>query len=250
MSILKWESFLETKIEGFFNKKFASDLQVVEIEKALRREIMLNKKKIQGDIYTPNAYSIYASEVDYQRICSQKTQNQLYEAIVIAAIEQDFMIDGKLSVMLKKDAALKKGSCHIQSCYTSECVDADVQPKTNEEPHTLILERSNFKDSMDLPIEHKFAALTVEQGPDINSYLEIGEKRIHLGRREENEFLLMDVNSSRLHAYISFEKYRHILYDAGSLNGTYVNDQKVTCQRLCFGDEIKIGNTVLLYEVI
>ncbi|WP_019554148.1 FhaA domain-containing protein [Propionispira raffinosivorans] len=248
MSILKWESFLETKIEGFFNKKFASDLQVVEIEKALRREILLKKKRLQGDIYAPNVYSIYTSEVDYQRICSQKTQNQLYEAAVIAVIEQNFMIDGKLSMMLKKDTTLKKGSCHIQSCYTSECVN--VESKTSEEPHTLVLERSNFKDSMDLPIEHKFAALTVEQGPDINSYLEIGEKRIHIGRREENEFLLMDVNSSRLHAYISFEKYRHILYDAGSLNGTYVNAQKVTCQRLCFGDEIKIGNTVLLYEVI
>ena len=248
MSILKWESFLETKIEGFFNKKFASDLQVVEIEKALRREILLKKKKLQGNIYAPNVYSIYASEVDYQRICSQKTQNQLYEAAVIAVIEQNFMIDGKLSMVLKKDTTLKRGSCHIQSCYTSEC--ADVESKTSEEPHTLVLERSNFKDSLELPIEHKFAALTVEQGPDINSYLEIGEKRIHIGRREENEFLLMDVNSSRLHAYISFEKYRHILYDAGSLNGTYVNEQKVTSQRLCFGDEIKIGNTVLLYEVI
>lgn len=249
MSILKWESFLETKIEGFFNKKFASDLQVVEIEKALRREMLLKKKKIQDDIYAPNIYSIYASEVDYQRICSQKIQNQLYEAVIVAVIEQDFMMDGKLSVVLKKDTALKKGSCHIKSCYTSRsCVD--VQPKTSEEPHTLILERSAFKDSLELPIEHKFAALTVEQGIDINSYLEIGEKRIHIGRREENEFLLMDVNSSRLHAYISFEKYRHILYDAGSLNGTYVNEQKVTCQRLCFGDEIKIGNTVLLYEVI
>ena len=39
MGIGKLESFLENHIEGFFNKKFSSDLEPVELSKALEKEI-------------------------------------------------------------------------------------------------------------------------------------------------------------------------------------------------------------------
>ena len=45
MTFLKWEALLEKHIEGFFNKKFASNLQLVEIEKYLEREMQLQKKR-------------------------------------------------------------------------------------------------------------------------------------------------------------------------------------------------------------
>ena len=62
---------------------------------------------------------------------------------------------------------------------------------------------------------------------------------------------MTDTNASRLHAYISYERHRHILYDAASLNGTFVNGRRVVSPQLLRpGDEITIGGTVLLYEVI
>jgi pSer/pThr/pTyr-binding forkhead associated (FHA) protein len=72
---------------------------------------------------------------------------------------------------------------------------------------------------------------------------------VNIGRRESNELPLTDMNTSRLHAYVVFEEGGHTLYDARSLNGTYVNDHRVTRKRLKAGDRIKVGNTVILYEV-
>ncbi|WP_407378169.1 FHA domain-containing protein [Megamonas funiformis] len=88
------------------------------------------------------------------------------------------------------------------------------------------------------------------EGPDKDSYLAFGCNQIHLGRRDKNEFLLTDVNVSRLHAYITFEHGRHILRDANSLNGTSVNDRPITNFCLCPGDIIQIGNTRIVYDLI
>ena len=67
----------------------------------------------------------------------------------------------------------------------------------------------------------------------------------------KNDFILTDTNASRVHAYIAYERHRHVLYDAESLNGTFVNGTLL--EEPCIlkaGDEIQIGNTVLLYDVI
>ena len=74
---------------------------------------------------------------------------------------------------------------------------------------------------------------------------------MYYGSRVNNDFFLTDGNASRVHAYIAYERHRHILYDADSLNGTFVNGQRVLSPQLLHaGDEITIGETVLLYEVI
>ena len=39
MAFTKWETFLENHIEGFFNKKFGSALEPIEVEKKLEKEI-------------------------------------------------------------------------------------------------------------------------------------------------------------------------------------------------------------------
>ena len=94
------------------------------------------------------------------------------------------------------------------------------------------------------------ASLTVVEGPDLDAYLEIGEKQVYIGRRDKNEFILTDTNASRLHAWISYEHHRHELYDAQSTNGTFFNGRRIDSCRLQHGDKIRIGMTVLRYEVI
>ena len=119
-----------------------------------------------------------------------------------------------------------------------------------EEPHTLVLERKKFQVPLDLPQEYKIVSLTVLEGPDVDAFLEFGEKQIYIGRLEKNDFILTDANASRLHAYVTYERHRHVLHDAESTNGTFVNGQPVTSVCLQAGDEIQIGSTILLYEVL
>jgi len=78
----------------------------------------------------------------------------------------------------------------------------------------------------------------------------LGERQIYLGRKATNDFVLDDESASRIHAYIAYERHRHILYDAGSLNGTHVNKTPISRRELKDGDKILIGRTTLIYKVL
>lgn len=245
MVFSKWESFLEEHIEGFFNKKFAGQLEPVEVEKQLERELKRCQKKNHSGMVVPNTYTIAMHVEDYHRLCSGRFTSELYTMLEKQVILLNCFMDGKLQVKLVKKAGLVQGVCEISSGYT------DVQEeKDTVQPHTIVLERSALQPPLNLPMEYKIASLTVVEGPDLDAYLEFGEKKIYIGRRDKNDFILTDTNASRLHAAIVFERHRHILQDAQSLNGTLLNGRSVTSACLCAGDEIRIGNTVLVYEVI
>ncbi|MPN61701.1 hypothetical protein SDC9_209443 [bioreactor metagenome] len=102
-----------------------------------------------------------------------------------------------------------------------------------------------------MPIMEKqhFGKVQIVEGLDKGMKVEVGSKRINIGRRESNELPLTDMNTSRLHAYVIYEEGNHVLHDAKSLNGTYVNGHRITRKILCSGDRIKVGNTIILYEV-
>lgn len=246
MTFSKMENFLENHIEGFFNRKFASDLQFAEIEKSVAHIINRNRKKVNNAFFVPNYYEVRMSEKDYGRICSRKSREMLYEYIVCLVMHEDVFIDGILCIKFKKDVLLKKGTCEVTFDYMADkvkCQDDDVDEKT------IIIQKPTLKEAAAISSEHVYASLTVLEGRDLDAHLDIGEQQIHIGRREENEFLLTDPNTSRLHAYITFEKYRHILHDADSLNGTFVNGKKISADCLRDGDTINIGQTQMIYEV-
>lgn len=123
-----------------------------------------------------------------------------------------------------------------------------TEPPVTVESRTIVLERPTFAKSLRLP-EHKVAVLMVVSGSDREARWKWARKKF-ISAAGKNEFLLTDINASRLHACIAFEQYRHILYDGSSLNGTFVNGEKVDCHCLRDGDEIQIGNTILRYEVM
>src|SRR6187549_3649443 len=63
-----------------------------------------------------------------------------------------------------------------------------------------------------------------------------------LGRHPANALQLMDKIASKEHAVVELRGSSYVLRDLGSLNGTYVNGERVSGERyLRHGDEIEIG---------
>ncbi len=245
MGFAKLESFLGDHIEGFFNKHLSSKLEPVELLKQAEREALKRKTQVGEESMVPNDYTFFLNEEDYQRLCAQRVSDALHEAVEKLVIREECFMDGILRIRLQKSQTVGKGICEVQSCFTEHPAEQDM-----EEPHTMVLERKKF----DLPVEpltaRKLVSLTVVKGPDADAVLEFGENQVYIGRRDTNDLILTDANASRLHAYIAYERHRHVLHDAGSLNGTFLNGEKVEMACLRSGDEIQTGNTVLLYEVI
>ena len=247
MGIGKIESFLENHIEGFFNKKFSSDLEPVELSKALEKEIARQGKGKAGR-KVPNQYVFFLAKEDYQRLCARRIMDELYTVAEKQVILQNYTMQGKLTVLCQSDGGKQRGTFALNSRFTE-----DEKPAENcEEPDTLVLAKPHLgsQQPLNLPRDVKLVSLKVTEGPDSEAYLEFGEGQIYIGRREKNEFILTDKKASRLHAWIAYENHRHILYDAQSTNGTFVNGEPVESICLCSGDEIQIGTTVLVYEVI
>ena len=72
---------------------------------------------------------------------------------------------------------------------------------------------------------------------------------VSMGRSRVNEIHLDDVTVSGQHCRIIPENGKHVLYDLGSTNGTYVNDKRVNKAVLKEGDTVKVGETQFLYKI-
>jgi pSer/pThr/pTyr-binding forkhead associated (FHA) protein len=90
--------------------------------------------------------------------------------------------------------------------------------------------------------------LVVKRGPDVGARFELGAEVTRVGRHPESEILLDDVTVSRRHAEFFNRGPGVVVRDVGSLNGTYVNRERIEEATLADGDEVQIGRFKLLFR--
>jgi signal transduction histidine kinase len=92
------------------------------------------------------------------------------------------------------------------------------------------------------------ASLYVIQGSDEGKRFELATPVVGLGREANNVVRLHDTEASRRHAEIRLlPNGNHHLVDLGSSNGTFVNGKPAKDVVLKPGDEIRIGQSVLVF---
>ena len=74
------------------------------------------------------------------------------------------------------------------------------------------------------------------------------KKRISIGRTSENDVVLENRGVSRLHAQIEFTDNTAVIIDNESLNGTFVNNRKISEEILRDNDVVTIGKYNLVYH--
>lgn len=240
------ESFFRQHIEGLFGGRLSDELKPAKMQKALEQEILERRKHTHHGYIVPNTYEIHFGTEDYQRLSSARFMEDMTVFAEKVLIQSDSFMDGALTLRLREDESLQTGKYSIVSYYE----DGKPQMAADTDSNTLVLSRSEFTLPLNLPPVRRLASLRVIRGIDAKSYLEVGERKVYLGRRDQNDFVLTDLNVSRLHASIEYERHRHVIRDAGSLNGLFINGEKVAEACLLSGDEIGLGNTLLRYEVL
>ena len=250
--VRKMENMFEKYIEGFFNNKFSSGLQPVEIAKQLARQMDDEKAVGISQIYVPNAYVVHLNSIDYERMgsYSQSICKELSLYLIEQAKQKNYSISGVPVIEIIQDDSVGKGKFRIVSRFTEtlpeENEEAGVELDNSASSDTRVFDKIEFEG---IQKPYLIGNLAVIEGPDTGLGMDITMNRINIGRRASNELPLTDMNTSRLQAYIVYEEKHHVLYDAKSLNGTYVNEHRIMRKSLELGDRIKIGNTVIVYEV-
>lgn len=254
MAFLKdMEQFFEKHIEGFFRKYFSAGIQPVEISKKIVRAMEQNLQVSVSKTYAPNHYVVCLNPEDLSRMQSLEISltDELAQYVIKKAKQQDFNLAGSPVVEMREDVTLTLGELRIETAFIQE---KEVLPATEADyGGTQVFEGLKAARDLLAKARHKAipcAALRVREGVDAGRVWELGNNRMYIGRRQTNEIPLNDINASRVHAYIALEDGRHVIHDAKSLNGTYVNDERIVRKTLCGGDCIKVGNSTLVYEVM
>ncbi len=99
----------------------------------------------------------------------------------------------------------------------------------------------------DLPPD-AIGAFVVRQGPKKGSRMALSAEEVSIGRHPESDIFLDDVTVSRRHAVVRLAGSGYQVEDAGSLNGTYVNQHRVDNAVLNDGDEVQVGKFKLVYR--
>jgi pSer/pThr/pTyr-binding forkhead associated (FHA) protein len=98
------------------------------------------------------------------------------------------------------------------------------------------------------PVTERGATLVIRSGGGRagETFSVVGD-RLTVGRRPDSDIFLDDVTVSRDHAILVRRAGAYHLDDGGSLNGTYVNRQRIESHRLSDGDELQIGKYKLAF---
>lgn len=247
------------QLANLFHRR--GEVEPNELINALEREVTKQKNK---ENFVPNSYTIYLSEEDCHRLSAARLIKSLYEAVERKVIREDCFMEGTLSVKIKKmtadenaivivsgyveDSGQEEDTINLENDVLSQTLIQDVDSAEGDK--TIIASKVKIVETMRTAaprkIEYNLAILTDSKTVE----LALGERQIYLGRKATNDFVLKDESVSRIHAYIAYEQHRHILYDAGSLNGTFVNKKSISHHVLKDGDRILIGHTTLIYKVL
>jgi hypothetical protein len=135
--------------------------------------------------------------------------------------------------------------------YCQRCGAFLVQPEPAPAATTATYKVGETGDLEELQLDEAVAggaALVIRSGGGrAGESFPLQGDRLTIGRRPDSDVFLDDVTVSRDHAILVRRAGEYHLDDCGSLNGTYVNRQRIDSHRLTDGDEVQVGKYKLAY---
>ena len=120
---------------------------------------------------------------------------------------------------------------------------AEADPSSDPSTASFQVGEADETEAVDLDeLRSRGPALVIRSGGGrAGETFSLEQDRLTVGRNPDCDIFLDDVTVSRDHAIIVRRGHDYHIDDCGSLNGTYVNRQRVDSQLLRHGDELQIG---------
>jgi FHA domain-containing protein/zinc ribbon protein len=139
------------------------------------------------------------------------------------------------------------------SNFCSSCGAPLTPAAPREDRTTIVFIPEGLEAEEELPVEAEgipagVGFLVVKRGPNVGSRFALDADVVRAGRHPDSDIFLDDITVSRRHAEIVREPDGgYSVRDAGSLNGTYLNRERVESAPLADGDELQIGTFKLVF---
>lgn len=201
------ERHLERLADGLSAAIFRGSMQPVDLANRLVRQADLMVTDTAAGPSIPNHYEVAVSTADLVAdVDTAALTAELSRAVAVTAEERGWRTGGPISVSLRTDVAVGRGSI--------KC-DASHLPAR-------------------LPV---WGQLTEHRG---ERQFALRDNRVSIGRSQEADVTIDEPEVSRLHAVLFRQGGRLWITDPGSANGTTVNGGRVT------GEPVEVGSGDML----
>ena len=252
------ERGLERAVQGVFAKAFKAEVQPVEIASAMRRAMDDRAATIgHGRTFVPNLFTIELAPTDFERLTA--FSDMLTDELVASAQEhaesQRYQPGGPIQVSFLSKEDLETGVFRVRPATAKGGAPGPpaVRPEASPPPRP--------KAPEPLPAAHNEPVTPMQrrdqqaQRPwldvDGDHYPLLAAITV-LGRDNTADVILDDPGISRQHTEIRVTTDGpHLvanIRDLGSTNGTFVNGERITSQRLTDGDRVNVGRTALIFR--
>jgi len=271
------EQRLERAVNGVFARAFRSEVQPVEIASAIRRAMDDRAAVLgQGRTIVPNLFTVELSETDYDRLSGydEELENELIAAAQEHAESQRYQAGGPLQVAFASANDLETGVFRLR---TSTARHPGAAPQRGREPDEQgyaagpapspapppvvapPVPTRHTDDGLDATRQQPAPTPPRRVNPADRPWLDVDGERYPLmgaitilGRDDAADIVLDDPGISRRHSEVRVTNDGpHLvasIRDLGSTNGTFVNSERISSQRLSDGDRITVGRTSVIFR--
>lgn len=269
----RFERRLEGMVEGAFARAFKSELQPVEVARALAREVDDRAAIIgKGRVLVPNDFVVEIGETDHNRLSvySDSLGSELATVVKEHANEEGYHLVGPVHVRFRHSDDLQTGVFRVRSGVQPtgrpsstpafESRDGgggqvEQFPAVQAVPDAGYMPAPDFSEAVGDDDRTRVTPLR----PRRQAHLETADGAVVgwvtedvniVGRGSDSDIKITDPGISRRHAEIRLEGGEYVVTDLGSTNGTIVDGRPVRRASLYDGSRVQFGRTTLTFRVV
>ncbi|MBE0417532.1 MAG: DUF3662 domain-containing protein [Coriobacteriia bacterium] len=247
MSILsEFEDRIASAVEGLFAGAFRSPVQPAEIAKALGKAMDDRRAVGVGKVYVPHAYMVALSPQDDEGIGAFRTTlaGELATFLVSHAAERGYSLSAHPAISFTIHDDLRLGRFRVAATEGPPDVEELAEEPAPAPAPPPMKPATQPPPPKSAPV-HSIATVTVS---GVEHDVALGGERVCVGRLASCGIRIADANVSREHAAFVREGTGWAIEDLDSTNGTYLNGERVSRERLRDGDVVSVGASELVYH--
>lgn len=245
------ERFIEGIVERPSARLFGARLQPIQLQRRLERAMDDERLTTSGRTLVPNRYTILLHPDDLASFgdVASSLAAELADSCLLHARRQRWIIADRPRVELAANKAVRKGEIRVSALFAEpeaaqRSPDAAADAVPGDEagvPERTMVFRPPVPRG---PV----ASLAIVRPDGTTDRVTVDGAFVRIGRATDNDLVLQDGQVSRHHARLQMRAGLLVLADLGSTNGTFVNGERITEIALGEGDQVLVGDTLLVVE--
>ena len=261
------ERFFERIFERQTARLFRTKLQPIQLQRRVERAMESERVRDGDRTLVPNRYAIHLAPPDLTAL--RETHPSLAADLADAALGfargHGYHLADRPTVSLIADSTVQAGDVRVAASL--DAAARPVAPGPSAKAKGAGADEASKDGAKDededarprvdqtavfvVPAVESPRATLREVRPDGSTQSFVVDGRpLTIGRGPDNGLVVQDGRASRHHARIYGRQGALLLADLGSTNGSWVNDRRVQEIALGEGDQIRIGDTLLIVESV